>query len=172
MGRNWEWNGPNFPVVGIGWFEAAAYVKWLSNVSGENYRLPTEAEWEKAARGTDGRRYPWGNDFDKNLCNSLEAGLGRTTPIGIFPGDKSSFGCFDMGGNVFEWCADWYGKDYYKSSHSKNPRGPSNGSDRVVRGGSWGKGPQFCDTAHRFCFRPESRYATIGFRVVRTDGSL
>jgi formylglycine-generating enzyme required for sulfatase activity len=168
--RDRKWNGPNFPVVGIGWYEAVAYANWLSSVSGENYRLPSEAEWEKAARGTDGKRFPWGNDFDfnKDLCNSKLLNLRKTTPVGIFPRDKSIFGCFDMAGNVHEWCADWYDKDYYKIYPLENPVGPSNGSDRVFRGGSWGYGPDFCRVARRFCFPPNGlRFGSVGFRLVK-----
>jgi formylglycine-generating enzyme required for sulfatase activity len=107
-----KWNRPNFPVVGISWFEAEAYANWLSEKNGYRYRLPTEAEWEKASRGTDGFKYPWGEHVDKNLCNSLESGLHRTSPVGIYPKGKSPYDCFDMAGNVWEWCSDWYGNMY------------------------------------------------------------
>jgi formylglycine-generating enzyme required for sulfatase activity len=80
-----KWNAPNFPVVGISWFEAEAYANWLSEKTGHHYRLPTEAEWEKAARGTKGFKYPWGEQFDKNFCNSGALGLNRTSPVGIYP---------------------------------------------------------------------------------------
>jgi len=163
-----QWNGANFPVVGVSWYEAAAYAEWLSKETGNPYRLPTEAEWEKAARGPDGKIYPWGNDFDKNLCNSGESGLGRISPVGIFPGGKSTFGCFDMAGNVWEWCADWYEETYYRESPLKNPGGPVGGSGRVIRGGSWFYDARLCRAAFRIALRPGLRWYGSGFRLVRS----
>ena len=128
-------------VVGVSWYEAMAYAKWLSQKNKENYSLPTEAQWEKAARGPDGFTYPWGNEFGKNMCNSSECGLGRTSPVGIFHGDESPYGCMDMVGNVWEWCTDWFSGEYYKKSPVENPQGPSVGSSRVFRGGSWAMTP-------------------------------
>jgi formylglycine-generating enzyme required for sulfatase activity len=162
-----QWNGPNFPVVGISWFETAAYANWLSKKTGMLYRLPTEAEWEKAARGADGREYPWGNRFDKNLCNSYECGLYRTSPVGIFPGGKSIYGCFDMAGNVWEWCADWYGSDYYKNSPHKNPIGPKSGTDRVLRGGGCRDIAENVRCADRVVSVPLYRSVCAGFRLCR-----
>ncbi len=162
-----QWNGPNFPVVGISWYEAAAYANWLSKKTGMLYRLPTEAQWEKAARGTDGREYPWGNKFDKNLCNSYECGLHRTSPVGIFPEGKSSYDCFDMAGNVWEWCADWYGSDYYKNSPHKNPIGPKSGTDRVLRGGGCRDVAENVRCADRVVSVPSYRSVSAGFRLCR-----
>ena len=163
-----KWNRPNFPVVGVSWYEAAAYANWLSKKNGRIYRLPTEAQWEKAARGADGREYPWGDEFDKNNCNSSEGGLDRTSPVGIFPNGKSPYGCMDMAGNVWEWCSDWFEEDYYKKSPKKNPRGPENGSDRVLRGGFWGFVAPNCRAAYRFCDGPASRDYDVGFRLLRS----
>jgi formylglycine-generating enzyme required for sulfatase activity/predicted MPP superfamily phosphohydrolase/energy-coupling factor transporter ATP-binding protein EcfA2 len=163
-----EWNGPNFPVVGVSWYEAEAYANWLSNMTGKPYRLPTEAEWEKAARGTDGKIYPWGNTFDKNCCNSRESELGRTSPVGIFPNGKSDYGCFDMAGNVWEWCADWYGEKYYSKSPDKNPTGPKTGSLRVLRGGSWFLVAEYCACAIRYRLHPGDRVFSLGFRLARS----
>jgi formylglycine-generating enzyme required for sulfatase activity len=163
-----KWNGPNFPVVGVSWYEADAYAGWLSRKTGENYALPTEAQWEKAVRGTKGLIYPWGNEFDKNLCNSDECGLNRTSPVGIFPGGESPYGCVDMAGNVWEWCGDWYDRDYYKSCPKKNPQGPSTGSGRVLRGGSWGGSAWDCRAAYRRFRHPASRGADFGFRLARS----
>jgi formylglycine-generating enzyme required for sulfatase activity len=116
--------------------------------------------------------YPWGNKFDKNLCNNRELGLRRTSPVGLFPGDKSPYGCMDMAGNVWEWCADWYGEDYYKKSPAKNPIGPSNGSkrvisNRVIRGARWGDVAWYCRGASRSGIRRAIRDAALGFRLVR-----
>jgi formylglycine-generating enzyme required for sulfatase activity len=163
-----KWNRPNFPVVGVSWYEASAYASWLSKKTGEQYKLPTEAQWEKAARGTDGREYPWGNEFDKNLCNSEECGLNRTSPVGIFPNGKSPYGCMDMAGNVYEWCSDWFDEDYYKKSPKKNPRGPEDGSLRVRRGGRWGFDAPYCRAAYRGCGGPANRAGGVGFRLLRS----
>jgi len=162
-----KWNGPNFPVVGISWFEAEAYANWLSKRTGHRYRLPTEAEWEKAARGTKGLKYPWGDEFDRNLCNSGELGLNRTSPVGIFPEGKSPYGCFDMAGNVWEWCSDRYDGDYYGKSPGKNPKGPSNGAYRVFRGGSWSNFARRCRSAYRLRDDPRFRDRYLGFRILQ-----
>lgn len=162
-----KWNGANFPVVGVCWYEVVAYANWLSKKTRKSYRLPSEAEWEKAARGTDGRRYPWGNNFDKNLCNSNESRLNRTSPLGLFHGGKSIYGCLDIVGNVDEWCADWYDEKYYRISPLKNPRGPSAGLNRVVRGGSWRGDDRLCRAGSRYSYRPTLRDDFIGVRLVR-----
>jgi formylglycine-generating enzyme required for sulfatase activity len=163
-----KWNGSNFPVVGVGWYEAAAYASWLSKITGKPYHLPTEAEWEKAARGTDGRSYPWGDKFDKNYCNSRESNLYRTSPVGIFHNGKSPYGCFDMAGNVWEWCADWFDEKYYHKSPMKNPTGPTSGSLRVCRGGGWIFVAGYCACAIRNRLRPDLRVFNLGFRLARS----
>ena len=154
--------------MGVSWYEAAAYANWLSKKTGKIYCLPTEAQWEKAARGTGGREYPWGNEFDKNLCNSEECGLNRTSPVGIFTKGESPYGCMDMAGNVLEWCSDWFEEDYYKKSPKKNPRGPGNGSLRVLRGGCWFFDARDCRTAFRGGFLPADRDYDVGFRLLRS----
>jgi formylglycine-generating enzyme required for sulfatase activity len=162
-----KWNAPNFPVVGISWYEAEAYANWLSKRTGNHYRLPTEAEWEKAARGTKGFTYPGGEDFDKNSCNSYESGLLRTSPVGIFPKGKSPYGCFDMAGTVWEWCSDRYNNKYYANSPDKNPKGPSDGAGRVLRGGGWSNHARRCRSASRFLSVPRSRGNVLGFRLLQ-----
>jgi iron(II)-dependent oxidoreductase len=152
-------------VVGINWYEAVAYANWLAKKTWKTYRLPTEAEWEKAARGTDGREYPWGNDFDKNLCNSDQSSFLQTSPVGIFPEGNSPYGCLDLAGNVWEWCADWYNIEYFKISPLKNPIGPANGTDRVFRGGCWVSGPGSCASKSYGFLPPENRMPTLGCRL-------
>ena len=150
------------PMVYVSWRDAAEYAKWAAG------SLPTEAQWEKAARGTDGRKYPWGSTWDKNKCANPELGLTSPAPVGSYPAGASPYGCMDMAGNVFEWCGDWYGEDYYKTSPSRNPKGPSSGENRVLHGGTWGG----CDAAGCRCaFRHyDDPYYTVdnyGFRLVR-----
>jgi formylglycine-generating enzyme required for sulfatase activity len=160
-----KWNGANFPVVGVSWYEASAYAKWLSHKTGKKYRLPTEAEWEKAARGTDGRTYPWSEGIDKNKCNYNETRLRRTSPVGIFPAGKSPYGCFDMSGNVWEWCSDCYDGNYYKKSPAKNPQGPAHGEVRVLRGGDWINVAGLVRAAFRLRCVPSYRWDFAGFRL-------
>jgi formylglycine-generating enzyme required for sulfatase activity/predicted MPP superfamily phosphohydrolase len=163
-----KWNGPNFPVVGVNWYEADAFCKWLSHKTGKQYRLPSEAEWEKAARGKDGKEYPWGDGFGEKRCNSDELGLDRTSPVGIFPEGKSPCECLDMAGNVLEWCFDRFDKEYYKKSPDRNPPGPSEGAPRVLRGGSWISPPDDCRCAYRSGARPASRGNNAGVRLARS----
>jgi formylglycine-generating enzyme required for sulfatase activity len=131
---SWGWKDDH-PVVNVSWDDATAYAAWA------HVALPTEAQWEKAARGTAGRAYPWGNEWAPSRCahsNSRLGDLGSTQPAGSYPQGASSYGCLDMAGNVWQWCADWYDRNHYNSAPSTNPTGPASGADRVLRGGSWG----------------------------------
>jgi serine/threonine-protein kinase len=122
----------NYPAINVTWENATQYCAFAKK------QLPTEAQWEKAARGTDKRIYPWGDTFDVNKLNSSEGGKGDTTAVGSYPSGASPYGALDMAGNVWEWVADWYDANYYKNSPARNPTGPTSGQSRVVRGGSWG----------------------------------
>jgi eukaryotic-like serine/threonine-protein kinase len=157
-----------FPVMYVSWDMAQAHCAW------RGAKLPSEAQWEKAARGTDGRTYPWGEGIDCQRANYYRqqgtefiACVGDTTRVGVYESGQSPYGAYDMTGNVWEWVADWYGASYYRESPSSNPAGPESGSARVVRGGAW----QFSDfsvrAARRYWFNPANALENVGFRCAR-----
>jgi formylglycine-generating enzyme required for sulfatase activity len=153
------------PVIKVSWYGAIEYCKWLSKKTGLKFDLPTEAQWEKAARGQDKRKYPWGSrEPDKNLAN-FDGNIGKTTPVGSYPAGASPYGLLDMAGNVWEWCSDRYAANYYKNSPPKNPEGPNSGSYRVVRGGSWYDGARDLRCANRSGYGPSGRGSGLGFRL-------
>ena len=158
----------DFPVLGVNWDSAVAYCKWVSAKTGKTYRLPTEAEWEKAARGTDQRRFPWGNTIDRTLANYAGAQQYDTgMKVGSLKG-ASPYGAYDMAGNAMEWCADWYARDYYSISPKKHPKGPDTGAYRVVRGGSFFTDAFDLRTYGRSAAWPSFQaHRMIGFRLAR-----
>ncbi|NCC37506.1 MAG: formylglycine-generating enzyme family protein, partial [Chloroflexia bacterium] len=161
-----KWNGDNYPVVGVNWFEAVAYVRWLSAQTGHPFRLPSEAEWEKAARGSEGLIWPWGNRWEAGRCNSEEAGIAKTSPVGQFPGGASPYGALDMAGNVWEWCATQSGKGYpYQLEDEWQAAYLEGDKVRKLRGGSWYREQKFVRASYRNDVTPRSRNSSNGLRV-------
>jgi len=162
------WNDPQFkhpdqPVTCVSWFDATTFCSWLSDETGKTYRLPTEAEWERAARGgLEGRLYTWGDEAPQRQPGYFDRWLNGPERVGQRP--QNGFGLYDISENVHEWCADWYEQHYYVESGSLNPQGPANGSRRASRGGSWRHQVKITRVAARSSIPPEFKYSDYGFR--------
>jgi len=168
------WNDPNFnhpeqPVTAVSWFEAAAYCEWLSEVTGSHYRLPTEAEWERAARGGDERKlFPWGDDPPQSRPHYVS--LWKSGPEPVRRSEPNAYGLYEMCENVHEWCSDWFQPDYYSRSPERNPQGPVTGDRKSSRGGSWRHHIKVSRCSARSSIPPQFQYADYGFRVARDLG--
>ena len=156
----WGWMD-NHPIANVTWNEAASYARWAGGA------LPTEAQWERAARGPAGHVYPWGDTWDQSRCNNGLDPIERTSVTGVYPDGASACGAVDMAGNVAEWCADWYDADYYAHSPALNPHGPAHGMHRALRGGSWNdKDPSYFRCGIRNDADPSGHWDNVGFRCV------
>ena len=157
--------GDQKPVVGVSWYDAMAYCRWLGEVTEGAYRLPSEAEWEKAARGgLNSCEFPWGNDLPADFQGGRDS---RIENVGTQDG-PNGYGLYDMAGGVHEWCSDFYSLDYYTASPCKSPPGPSQGVRRAARGGSWRHAVRYARCAARSSLSPEKRFSDFGFRCAAT----
>lgn len=161
------YNYPSQPVVGVCWYEAQAYCAWLSAQTGQDFRLPTEAEWEAAARGMAGHRYAYGNDYDPARSNTFDTHIRHTTPIGVFPDGETlePAGIVDMMGNVWEWTSSLHQPYPYNAADGWEASSANESSRRVVRGGAWPGLMLIARTSLRSHIFPSARYGFIGFRV-------
>ncbi|WIG58618.1 MAG: protein of unknown function DUF323 [Ktedonobacterales bacterium] len=165
-GKKTDWQTqlkqPDHPAICVSWQDAVAYLRWLAGVTGQPWRLPSEAEWEKAARGADGRLYPWGNTFDKARCNTSESGIGTTTPVGRYPTGASPYSAQDMAGNVWEWVSSLYKSYPYNKADGREDQKSTD--NRVLRGGSWADVSRLARAADRNEGRPDYFTDLRGFR--------
>jgi formylglycine-generating enzyme required for sulfatase activity len=160
-----KFKGKNRPVDSVTWPEAVKFCKKLSEMTGQKYRLPTEAEWEYACRANTSTTFYWGNDIDDAYAWYKENSEGTTHPVGMKK--PNPWGLYDICGNIEEWCCDWYSRTYESNGHVKDPQGPDSGELRVRRGGCWYHTAPCLRSGNRFYYQPDERHAQIGFRVVR-----
>lgn len=159
-----NFNHPQHPVTGVSWFDAERYCQWLAAQTGRTYRLPTEAEWERAARGDlEQQNFPWGNDPPEALPDY--ATRWQAGPEAVARYAPNAFGLYDICENVHEWCSDWYDANYYASSPNRNPHGPEHGQRKASRGGSWRHHVKVARCSARSSIPPGFHYADYGFRV-------
>jgi sulfatase modifying factor 1 len=168
-----HWGDPQFSdpaqaVVGVSWLDSVAYCEWLTKAARRSYRLPTEAQWERAARGgLEQELYPWGDEPLDSLSNY--AGRWKTGPEPVGRAEINAYGLCDIGANVHEWCSDWFDAAYYAVSPERNPQGPSSGARRASRGGSWRHYTKVSRCAARSSIPPEFQYADYGLRIASSD---
>jgi len=169
---NADFSHPDQPVAAVSWFGAAKYCEWLTAVSGRHYRLPTEAEWERAARaGREGALYVWGDEPPHSHPDYLRRWSGEMKATRVVgEGVANSWGIYELGENVHEWCSDWFQRDYYAVSPERNPQGPATGERRASRGGSWRHHIKVSRCAARSSIPPHFQYADYGFRVACAAG--
>jgi formylglycine-generating enzyme required for sulfatase activity len=165
-----DWTHPSFarpdlPVVGVSWEDGVAFCAWLASRDVRRVRLPSEAEWEYAARGNRDGRYPWGDEIPDWIPDGGRGPLDGPWPVML--GQPNGFGLFGIAGNVHEWCADWHSADYYAHSPERNPTGPATGVRRVSRGGAWRHATTLSRITQRSKLDPTFRYTDYGFRVAR-----
>lgn len=159
-----RFNHPDQPVTSVSWFDAAAYCAWLAERTGAGYRLPTEAEWERAARGgLEGKLYTWGDEPPQSQPHYFTSWLSGPERVGLRA--PNGFGLYDISENVHEWCADWYDEQYYAGSPERDPQGPASGKRKASRGGSWRHQIKITRVAARSSIPPEFQYSDYGFRV-------
>ena len=163
-GHSFEQGKENHPVATVFWAEALFFCLWMTKVTVRYITLPTEAQWEKAARGIDGRRYPWGNQPPTKRLANFGNVIKGTTPVDQYPGGASPYGALDMAGNVWEWCIDWYDENYYKHSPQSNPKGPGSGKDKVHRGASCDYRQWYLRASARIRCSPTLKLNFRGFR--------
>jgi formylglycine-generating enzyme required for sulfatase activity len=159
-----NFNDPEQPVAGVSWFEAVRYCEWLARHTGCRYRLPTEAEWERAARGNlEQAEFPWGNEAPQTLPDYATRWVNGPEVVARYA--ANDFGLYNMCDNVHEWCNDWYDPAYYENSPERNPQGPAEGKRKASRGGSWRHQVKAARCSARSSIPPEFQYADYGFRV-------
>ena len=163
------WGRGAMPVISVSWHDATAFCTWLAGKTGKNIQLVTEAQWERAAAGTDQRQYPWGNDGPSCAIVNFNNCVGRPKPVGSYPASASAAGVMDLSGNVWEWAQDWFGENYYQECSNQgtvtNPQGPASGSERVLRGGGFREQSERMRCAFRDYVYADYSSKVIGFRI-------